>query len=201
VFPRPCAEFPNDNPVLYEVLASACIDLSGTPTEAPAESEEPLELAELGDPPCEESTPMVPEAVEPSSDPFTNLVAVLEGVARDAGAADGVGKILRGLLGMDRLDAAGLPEASIEALMAGALLERTSTGPRRSEAFTQIVRAWQGILRGESDDFAMCGPATLDDWSADVLARVLGNAMLATQLRRELRQRGVAAFGLVARAA
>jgi hypothetical protein len=44
----------------------------------------------------------------------------------------------------------------------------------------------------------MCGPATLDEWSADILSRVLGNPMLAAQLRRELRQCGVAAFGLVA---
>jgi hypothetical protein len=201
VFPRPCAEFPNDNPALYELVVSACRDSLGMPTQEPAEGLELIERTAPGDFECEEIMPTAPEAAEPTSDPFTNLVIVLESVARDVGGVDGAARILRGLLGMERLEAAALPEISIEALVAGAQLERTSTGARRTDAFTQTVRAWQGILRGESEDFAMCGSAALDEWSADVLARALGNAMLATQLRRELRQRGVAAFGLVAEAA
>ena len=60
--------------------------------------------------------------------------------------------------------------------------------------------AWQGILRGESEDFSLCG-GTLDEWTANVLARLLGNAGRADGIRRELRRRGIAAFGLVSAAA
>jgi hypothetical protein len=61
------------------------------------------------------------------------------------------------------------------------------------------VLAWQGILRGESEDFGALGP--LDEWAADVVARVVGNPARADGIRRELRRRGVAAFGVVADAA
>jgi hypothetical protein len=37
----------------------------------------------------------------------------------------------------------------------------------------------------------------LDEWAADLLARLLGAPARATGLRRDLRSRGVAAFGLV----
>jgi hypothetical protein len=37
----------------------------------------------------------------------------------------------------------------------------------------------------------------LDEWAADVLARLFGAPDRSAQLRRELRGRGVAAFGLI----
>ena len=39
---------------------------------------------------------------------------------------------------------------------------------------------------------------TLDEWSADLLARMMGAPSKAATLRRELRSHGVAAFGLAA---
>jgi hypothetical protein len=59
----------------------------------------------------------------------------------------------------------------------------------------------QGVLRGESDDFGACGAAMLDEWCASTLARAMGDASRAEGLRRELRRRGVASFGIVADAA
>ena len=58
--------------------------------------------------------------------------------------------------------------------------------------------AWRGILRGESEDYEACGSTTLDEWAASLVARVVGGAPRADGIRRELRRRGVAAFGLVA---
>jgi hypothetical protein len=57
--------------------------------------------------------------------------------------------------------------------------------------------AWARILRGESDDISTCGAAMLDEWAADVVARALGAPGRSAQIRRELRDRGVCAFGLV----
>ncbi len=59
------------------------------------------------------------------------------------------------------------------------------------------AQAWRAILRGESDDYAACGASTLDEWAAATLARLIGVPSRAGELRRELRSRGVVAFGLL----
>jgi len=59
-----------------------------------------------------------------------------------------------------------------------------------------VASAWRAILNGESDDFSLC-PTPLDEWASAALARVLGAPQKGAALRRELRARGVAAFGLV----
>ena len=74
----------------------------------------------------------------------------------------------------------------------------------RSSPFTAKVVAWQGILRGESEDFSLPDGGALeplDEWAADVLARVLGSPARADAVRRDVRRRGIAAFGLVSEAA
>ena len=53
-------------------------------------------------------------------------------------------------------------------------------------------------MRGTSEDFSACGDAMLDEWAADLLARLVGGPTRATTLKRELRDRGVAAFGFAA---
>ncbi len=116
----------------------------------------------------------------PPDDPFAMLVAVLEDVARVAGADDSMLATLACLLGRARLDASA-PETH---------------GTLRAQAL-----AWQGILRGESEDFGACGAAMLDEWCAALIAGVLGQNVRADGLKRELRRRGVAAFGLVEQAA
>jgi hypothetical protein len=138
---------------------------------------------------------------EKVDDPFSTLKRVLAEVASAWGASDQIAGGLRGLLGETRLDAALLPGAAVEALIAGRYVEETSHGIVRTEVLARTVLAWQGILRGQGEDFAACGRATLDEWAADIVACLLGSPMHATALRRELRQRGVAAFGLVVQAA
>jgi hypothetical protein len=59
-----------------------------------------------------------------------------------------------------------------------------------------VATAWRAILRGESEDFSKCA-GTLDEWAANALASILSAPQKAGQLRRELRARGVAAFGLI----
>lgn len=116
----------------------------------------------------------------PADDSFALLAHVLEEVTAAAGAGEDALAMLRMLLGRTRLDASAPTDAKV----------------LRDQAL-----AWQGILRGENEDFDACGGAMLDDWSAALVARVLGNPSRADRIKRELRRRGVAAFGIVEQAA
>ena len=126
-----------------------------------------------------------------SDDPFTVLVSTLADVAIGAGSPY-VASLLPALLLEGRLDHAMAADA------AGALAEAdVARGTEVTARFIGQTRAWRALLAGTSDDFAACGNAMLDEWAAELLARLLGAPSKATALRRELRSRGVAAFGLV----
>ena len=203
-----CAEFPNDNPALHEGAlwvvreigeGAACErriletieEARGMVAEAPvaevaaavAVVEEPLVATE---PPTDPAPPVVEaededddiEIVEelsfegaidespaapqaPSADAFALFVAAIEDVARAAGAKDDAMATIAALVGRARLDASASEEH--KTLRAQAL-------------------AWQGILRGESEDFSACGSGMLDEWAAGLVAFVLGNAQRADGL-------------------
>jgi hypothetical protein len=59
-----------------------------------------------------------------------------------------------------------------------------------------VAAAWRAILCGESEDFSLC-TTPLDEWASATLARIVAAPHKAGQLRRELRARGIAAFGMV----
>jgi hypothetical protein len=138
---------------------------------------------------------------ETTLDMFETFVGVLEEVVIASGGDTRAVACLHALLGQSRLEGVAVDDSVTEALVAGALVVRTDRGLVRAPTFTALVLAWQGILRGESEDFGPCGAATLDEWSANLVARVLGLASRAEGIRRELRRRGVAAFGFLAEAA
>jgi hypothetical protein len=192
-----CSEFPNDNPALHrgavwvstaiggEVLCELPIsrpELEAAAAAPPLGEEfyepdalddgEPIEIVDdLGFDEIE-SKPAESEAPEDAvaPDPFLTLATVVKDVARTFGAdASGTAR-LDLILGLESSDEHAAPQAV----------------------------AWRGILRGESEDYEACGAASLDEWAADVVARVIGGAARADGIRRELRRRGVAAFGLVA---
>ena len=123
-----------------------------------------------------------PQSVAPpaSDDPFIALTQVLESVARASGAGEAAVASLRIVLGQARVT-----EGTGDELL----------------VLREQAAAWQGILRGDSEDFAACGVASLDEWSSIAVARCLGEMARADGLRRELRRRGVAAFGLIIEAA
>jgi hypothetical protein len=131
-----------------------------------------------------DESPAPPGSQSPTScgadDPFLRLVRVLEDVARGAGADDAALGTLRVILGQQRIDA---------------------STPADHQRMRAEALAWQGILRGESEDFSACGAGMLDEWSATLVAAVLCQPARAESLKRELRRRGVAAFGLVEQAA
>jgi hypothetical protein len=162
-----------------------------TPTVVDADDEtDDIEIVEdlAFDDAIDESVPPPPpepvheEHQEPPApdDPYLTLVRVLEDVATGAGADEAAMATLRTLVGHLRIEAGASPD---------------------HQRVREQALAWQGILRGESEDFSPCGPAMLDEWSAALVALALGQPARAEMLKRELRRRGVAAFGLVDQAA
>jgi hypothetical protein len=128
-----------------------------------------------------DNEPATLESEPPAAeDPFVVLVRVLEDVALASGAGEEALVTLRMLLGRTRLEAGAAAE--MQQLRAQAA-------------------AWQVLLRGDDGDFDACGGAMLDDWSARLLATVLGQASRVDGIKRELRRLGVAAFGIVEQAA
>ncbi len=142
---------------------------------------------------------------EPASpaggDIFAMFASLLERAAHSMGADEADPPLVRALLGLERAASTVPPEPVVDALQAGDIVQRDARGMARTERFSRQVQGWRGILRGESDDFSQCGAATLDEWASDLLARSLGNAGRAPAIRRELRKLGIAAFGLVTKAA
>jgi hypothetical protein len=147
-----------------------------------------------------DAVPAFEEDAAPA-DPFVTLVRVLEQVLTSQGGGESAITGVRALLGRERLEGVSLDERACDALVEGGLATRNARGLARTEAFVGQVLGWQGILRGESGDFGPCGSRPLDEWAADVVARVLGAPARAEGIRRDLRRCGVAAFGLVAEAA
>jgi hypothetical protein len=77
------------------------------------------------------------------------------------------------------------------------VLEPDNMRPTRE--FMAAVDAWRGLLNGTAHDLAGCGSNTLDVWGGMILGALLNAPRDRTdELRRDLRKRGVAAFGLLA---
>jgi hypothetical protein len=126
------------------------------------------------DPVLEVVDELVFDAVdEGADDAYAVFVAALTDVALGFGADP---------LGVDRL--------------------RAMLGDGRADGLSadRGARAWQSIIRGQAEDFSECGTQTLDEWAAEVIAGVVGGGR-TDAIRRELRKRGVAAFGFLAEAA
>jgi hypothetical protein len=133
-------------------------------------------------------------------DAFLRLVDAVERAACSFGAGAETIALLRALLGMTRMEGMVPEPAALNALAGSGVVVESPAGVVRTERFTRQVLAWQDILRDCSDDYASCGAATLDEWTADLVTRALGGGSRQEAIRRELRKCGVAAFGLVAAA-
>jgi hypothetical protein len=145
---------------------------------------------------------VVDEGPAPAAvDAFARLVVRMVESAQACGASLAAIRILRAVLGMERLEGAELGAVTADALVTGGLAWRGEGGISRSDGFAREVLAWQGVLRGESEDFSGCSPLALDEWCANVVSRSMGESGCAEAIRRDLRRRGVAAFGLMEGAA
>jgi hypothetical protein len=162
----------------------------------------------------EEAAPALAEVVEaaearaaPSSvravseppatpDPFAAYVAAVVEVAQAAGhtrAAAALPMLLEGT----SFDPSVLPEEAQARLIAARVLVRSDAALSPSDVFTSMAGAWRGVLRGVTNDLSACGASTLDGWSAELLSAFGVGQGGVTDVRRELRRRGVAAFGML----
>jgi hypothetical protein len=83
------------------------------------------------------------------------------------------------------------------ALLDGNILEASDGGVHATAWFASTSSAWQRMLRGEEGNLAVCGESTLDGWTADLIARLVAKPAMASTIRRDLRRRGIAAFGML----
>jgi hypothetical protein len=97
------------------------------------------------------------------------------------------------------VETALLAGATRAAALASGILSGERVAPEH-RALSETALAWRAVLAGDGD-LAACGDEPLDEWAALLLATLMGAPERRGDLRRELRSRGVAAFGLVARAA
>jgi hypothetical protein len=144
----------------------------------------------------DEFEPMDFELEPKQDDPFALFVAMLVEVAVEAGC-EKAAAILPALLDQGSVVPGVLPSSVTDMLLSTGMLVSTSAGLVGGETFRRTAAAWRAILRGDSEDFSACGTRMLDEWAADLLAGLVAAPAKSEPLRRQLRTRGVAAFGLV----
>jgi hypothetical protein len=159
------------------------------PSPSPPLDEDEIEVVE-------ELDPIDLDLASTHDDPFATFIGTLVDVAIEAGC-DKAAAILPALLDGGRVLPGVLPASVTEALLESGMLAVTEGGLVGGEAFRKTASAWKAILRGDSEDFSSCGTRMLDEWAADLVACIVAAPAKTERLRRELRTRGVAAFGLV----
>jgi hypothetical protein len=97
----------------------------------------------------------------------------------------------------ERANLEAFPDDVRAELVHARLAEQTDGGVRAAASFSETAVAWRKVLRGETDDLSGCGATTLDGWGVDVLRAFGVGRDGKLDVRRELRRRGVAAFGML----
>jgi hypothetical protein len=139
-----------------------------------------------------------PEPAEAGPSGFEAFIAALSTLLIERGATRAAANV-GALLGQTRLAHDAFDATTRKVLVARGFLD-AKTG-RPTLEFTVIAQAWREVLDGANGDLSACGSATLDVWGADIVAALLGSPReRADDIRRALRQRGVAAFGMLAAA-
>ncbi len=140
-------------------------------------------------------------APAPVIDPVAVFLSQLTTVALAAGAPMDAVAMLGGMLGFDRLDVSRASDQTLQSLVGVGLLSQTDGDWVRADAVVTIAQAWRVAIAGGDPDLSVCGSKMLDEWSADIVAKLAGAPHKLEVVRRDLRARGVAAFGLLIEAA
>ena len=207
------AEFPNDNPELHEGASWVCLDTCAPAMAIIEPRSTPRAIAPDGafePPPAPPPEPLAldlaaeavihPSPIEDDGEDYEDDCDEDE----DEGADDI--EVVDELEGFD----VGPTEASEPFSIFVRKLAEVALAAGGSDAAALVpaaladeatARAWRAIINGESEDFAACGAKPLDEWASELVARLVSAPNRAAQLRRELRARGIAAFGLVLDAA
>jgi hypothetical protein len=136
------------------------------------------------------------DEARPPQDPFAAFAGALVDVALAAGATRAAA-LLPSLLDGTARDFSGFSDAVRASLVSSGLVSDENGAIRPSDAFASTSNAWRMVLRGQSDDFSACGATTLDGWAGEILKAFDVGRDGKTDVRRELRKRGVAAFGMI----
>jgi len=165
------AEFPHDNPELFSGPGWLAVEPCGGPKAIAWASQRDLHY---GAPRVEvlEVLPAPPEPVAPAElTDFDRLLAAVRSVVLDPGVAAELERFLR------TGSSEAFPSEPAQALVAG---------------------GWRRLLSGAESDLAACGDRPLDEWVAGLVGACLRYDAAATAgVRRDLRKRGVAAFGML----
>ena len=214
-----CSEFPNENPV----LDAGVIRVKGLPCRcaAPRRSadlvarygtlpgllpqlfwdsrDEPSPPPELAETEFDAALPPPEETLEVDVDTsdadggFSALVRAMQAVLLREGATRAAA-LLGPLMSGGAVELSALDErASFDS--GPLLVQGGRLGLRLSDEETRA--GWRRVLSGQEADLSVCGPGTLDRWAAELVAALLGAPARTDELRRELRRRGVAAFGML----
>lgn len=156
-----------------------------------------VEVAEVEAPADERRTPTT-TIVPPAPTGFAAFVAALVDIAMAEGATGAAIAIC------ELLERGAVTEDLLEAEVAAGLLTsrfvvRAAAGLDASEELGTLIRGWRAVL--DHNDFSGCGATTLIEWAAELLAAALGGQGRVSAMQYELRRRGVAAFGMVKKAA
>jgi hypothetical protein len=193
------AEFPHENPlinrgVLWVGSAMCSVPPASTfiippPIEPPSTSAAPGATTPTGVP----DALLGPTAHDERIDTFVRAIA---DVARAHGAAESAAHA-ESLFKFGTPAPLALSPDARAALLDGNILEATDGGVHATAWFASTSSAWQRMLRGEEGNLAVCGESTLDGWTADLIARLVAKPAMASTIRRDLRRRGIAAFGML----
>lgn len=165
------AEFPHDNPELFSGPGWLAVEPCGGPKAIAWASQRDLHYGaasvELVAVPAAPPEPVAPAELTDCD----RLLAAVRSVVPDPAAAADFERFFR--------------TGSAEAFAPGATQALVASG-------------WRGLLTGEHSDLAQCGDCPLDEWVSALVGKRLGYDTAATAgLRRALRKRGVAAFGML----
>jgi hypothetical protein len=178
---------------------------SAAPLVPAPSSSEPADEIRVGDDAARaEALPLDPVIVDAASVETAPVEATVSGFEAFVGALSGI-LVERGatraaanvgaLLGQRRLARDAFDAPTRKVLAARGLIDAKTWRP--TPEFSVVAHAWRDVLEGTNGDLSACGSTTLDVWGAELLSALLGARERSDELRRALRQRGVAAFGML----